>query len=172
MTLHHRMPAALALFAAGALLAACSFSPRTRPLDVGDIEKSAESTQGVRRQLQGTWKLVSFETHEAGGQVKQHPAAGELKYDEYGNLVIRAALTDVPAGEQANLLRYEGRAVIDAPNRKLVLQGMQGQGGEALPAAVTANNVRFYEFTGDLLKLTTKDSDGKPTATITWKKNQ
>jgi hypothetical protein len=172
MTLRHRVLAAAGAIAAGALLAACSFSPRTRPLDVGDVEKAPESTQGVRRQLQGTWKLVSFETYESGGQAKKHEAAGELKYDEYGNLTIRAALTDVPAGEQANLLRYEGRAVIDAQNRKLVLQAMQGQGGEALPAAVAANNVRYYEFAGDLLKLTTKDSDGRPTATITWKKGQ
>jgi hypothetical protein len=104
--------------------------------------------------------------------VKQHPAAGELTYDQYGNLVIRAALTDVPAGEQANLLRYEGRAVIDAPNRQLILQGLQGQGGEALPASVAANNVRFYEFAGDVLKLTAKDGEGRPTATITWKKSQ
>jgi hypothetical protein len=172
MKTHRRMPAAVSVLAVGALLIGCSFSPRTRPLDVGDIEKSPESTQGVRRQLEGTWKLVSFETYEAGGQAKPHQAAGELKYDQYGNLVIRAALTDVPAGEQASLLRYEGRAVIDAPNRKLVLQNMQGQGGEALPTAVAADNVRFYEFAGDLLKLTAKDSNGNPTATITWKKSQ
>ena len=164
--------AAAVAIAASGLLAGCSFSPRTRPLDVGDIEKSPESTQGVRRQLQGKWKLVAFETYEAGGKAVKHDAAGELTYDEYGNLLIRAALTDVPAGEQANLLRYEGRAVVDAPNHRLVLQAMQGSGGEALPAAVAANNVRFYEFAGDLLKLTTKDSEGRPTATITWQKSQ
>lgn len=172
MKLRHRILTAVAAVAAGALLAGCSFSPRARPLDVGDIEKSPESTQGVRRQLQGRWTLVSFETYEPGGQVKKHEAAGELTYDEYGNLLIRAALTDVPAGEQANLLRYEGRAVVDAPNHKLVLQNMQGQGGEALPSAVAADNVRYYEFAGDQLKLTTKDREGRPTATITWKKSQ
>jgi hypothetical protein len=171
MTLRHRTAAAAAAIAASALLAACSFSPRTRPLDTGDINKSPESTQGVRRQLQGKWKLVSVETYEAGKAVKRE-AAGELTYDEYGNLLIRAALTDVPAGEQASLLRYEGRAVIDAQNRRIVLQNMQGTGGEALPATVAQNNVRYYEFAGDLLKLTAKDSDGKPTATITWQKSQ
>ena len=49
---------------------------------------------------------------------------------------------------------------------------MQGQGGEALPASVAADNVRYYEFDGDVLKLTTKDQAGRPTATITWKKAQ
>ncbi len=171
MKLRHRAVAAAAAIAAGAMLTACSFSPRTRPLDTGDINKSAESTQGVRRQLQGRWKLVSVETYEAGKAVK-HEAAGELTYDEYGNLVIRAALTDVPAGEQASLLRYEGRAVIDTQNRRLVLQDMKGTGSEALPASVAQNNVRYYEFEGNLLKLTAKDSGGKPTATITWQKGQ
>ena len=163
---------AAGLIASTGLLAGCSFSPRTRPLDVGDVNKSTESTQGVRRQLQGKWRLVAFETYEAGGKTVKHEGTGELTYDEYGNLLIRAALTDVPAGEQASLLRYEGRAVVDAPNRRLVLQAMEGTGGEALPASVTANNVRFYEFAGNLLKLTTKDTEGRPTATITWQKSQ
>jgi hypothetical protein len=168
----HLIPAAAGVVVAVAMLAACSFSPRQRPLDVGPVNDAPESTQGVRKQLQGKWKLVSFETYPAAGQAVKHEAVGELTYDEYGNLVIRAALTDVPSGEQANLLRYEGRAVVDPPNRRLVLQAMEGSGGEALPTAVTANNVRFYEFSGDLLKLTTKDADGRPTATITWKKGQ
>jgi len=172
MTLRPQVLAAAGVLVAAAMAAACSFSPRTRPLDVGPVDDSPESTQGVRRQLQGKWRLVSFETHPAAGQTVKHEAAGELTYDEFGNLVIRAALTDVPAGEQASLLRYEGRAVVDPQNHRLVLQAMEGRGAEALPTAVTANNVRFYEFTGDLLKLTTRDADGRPTATITWKKSQ
>jgi hypothetical protein len=81
-------------------------------------------------------------------------------------------LTGVPPGEQAQLLRYEGRAVVDVQNHRLVLQAMEGQGGENLPATVAANQVRYYEFDGDMLKLTTKDDEGRPTATITWKRAQ
>jgi hypothetical protein len=172
MMLRHRVLAALGVLAAGALLAGCSFSPRTRPIDTGPVNSGPESTRSVRRQLQGKWTLVSLETYPAAGQVVKQEAVGELTYDDYGNLAIRAALTNVPAGEMASLLRYSGRAVIDTQNRRLVLQGLEGQGGEALPATVAANNVRYYEFDGDLLKLTTKDAEGRPTATITWKRAQ
>ncbi len=172
MMLRQRVLAGVGVVAAGMLLAGCAASPRTRPLDVGPVNDAPESTQAVRRQLQGKWRLLAFETYPAAGQVVKHEAVGELTYDDFGNLVIRAALTDVPAGEQASLLRYSGRAVVDAQNHRLVLQAMEGQGAEALPASVAANNVRYYEFAGDLLKLTTKDPDGRPTATITWKKGQ
>ncbi len=171
-TFCNRIVPAVALLVLSGLLAACAFSPRTRPLNTGPIEKSADSTQGVRRQLEGKWTLVSVETFSAQGQATRQEAVGELTYDAYGNLVIRAALTGVPAGEQANLLRYSGRAVIDTQNRRLILQDLKGQGGEALPPEVTANQARYYEFDGDTLKLTTKDSAGRPTATITWKKAQ
>jgi hypothetical protein len=170
--LHNRALSALALLAAGGLVAACAASPRTRPLNTSPVNEGADSTQSVRRQLQGRWTLVSFETYPAPGQVSKQDAVGELTYDEYGNLVIRAALTGVPAGEQAKLLRYSGRAVVDAQNHRLVLQALEGQGGEALPAAVAAEQARYYEFDGDLLKLTVKDSNGRPTAMITWKKAQ
>ncbi len=162
----------LALLAAAVLMAACAASPRTRPLHTSPVSDAADSTQSVRRQLQGRWTLVSFETYPSAGQVSKLDAVGELTYDEYGNLVIRAALTGAPSGELAKALRYSGRAVIDAQNRRLVLQALEGQGGEALPAAVAADNVRYYEFDGDLLRLTTKDSGGRPTAVITWKKAQ
>lgn len=170
--LHNRVLAALTVLVATAWLAACAFSPRTRPLNTGPVNDSADSTQGVRRQLQGTWRLLSFETYPAPGQVVKHEAVGELTYDQYGNLLIRAALTGVPAGEQAKLLRYSGRAVVDAQNHRLVLQALEGQGGEALPAAAAADQVRYYEFDGDVLKLTVKDNSGQPTALITWKKAQ
>jgi YD repeat-containing protein len=163
---------AAGVLAAAALVAACAASPRTRPLNTGPINDSADSTSGVRRQLEGTWRLVSFETYSATGEATKHEAAGELTYDAYGNLVVRAALTGGPPGELSKALRYTGRAVVDPQNHRLVLQAMQGQGGEALPATVTPDNVRYYEFDGDVLRLTTKDANGRPTATITWKKAQ
>ncbi len=168
----HRLFRAAGVLATTALLAGCAFSPRTRPLNTGPINDSADSTQGVRRQLEGTWRLLSFETYSPTGEAIKHEAAGELTYDAYGNLVIRAALTGGKPGELSNVLRYSGRAVVDPPNHRLVLQNMQGQGGEVLPNEIKADNVRYYEFDGDVLKLITKDSGGKPTATASWKKAQ
>jgi len=168
----HRVLAAAVALAAVVSLAACAASPRTRPLQTNPVNDAADSTQSVRRQLEGKWTLVAFETYPAAGQVAKLEAVGELTYDAYGNLVIRAALTGVPSGEMAKLLRYSGRAVVDPQNHRLVLQAMEGQGGQALPAAVAAEQVRYYEFDGNLLKLTVKDRDGRPTAMIIWKKAQ
>ncbi len=163
---------AAAVVVAAGWLAACAASPRTRPLNIGPVAGGPESVESVRRQLQGRWTLVSFQTISATGQATEVKASAELTYDEYGNLVIRGALTDASAGESASVLRYSGRAVVDPPNHRLVLQALQGTGGTTLPDAVTADQVRYYEFDGEVLTLTVKDAGGRPTAVITWKRAQ
>jgi hypothetical protein len=163
---------ATCVVAAAGWLIACAASPRQRPLNVGPIASGPDSIESVRRLLQGRWTLVSFQTFSAAGEATPQQAVGEMTYDEYGNLLVRGALTGVPSGELAAVLRYSGRAVIDAPNRRLVLQSLQGQGSEGLPAEAAADQWRYYEFDAGLLKLTVKDSAGRPTATVTWKKAQ
>ncbi len=154
-------------------LMACAMSPRTRPLNIGPVETGPDTAEAVRRQLQGRWTLLSFETFPAtGGPAIRHEAAGELTYDEYGNLVVRGALAGKEAGAPAAVLRYVGRAVIDVANHRLILQDLEGRGGEVLPASIAAEQVRYYEFEADLLKLSVKDGSGRPTALITWKKAQ
>ncbi len=167
-----RTVASLAVVAGTFLLVACAASPRTRPLAIGPANSGPESVEGVRRQLQGKWTLVSLETFSAAGETTALKATGEMLYDEYGNLVLRGALTDAAPGELGSVLRYSGRAVIDVPNRRLVLQDLKGQGADALPAVVTADLARYYEFDGGVLKLTVKDDSGRPKATVTWKKAQ
>ncbi len=161
--------AAAVVVAAGWLMA-CAASPRTRPLNIGPPAAGPESIESVRRQLQGRWTLVAFQAISEAGQATDVKASGELSYDEYGNLTVRGARTDMPAGDPANVLRYSGRAVIDATNRRLVLQAVEGRGSQPLPTAVDPANARYYEFDGDTLKLTVKDAAGRPTAVITWKR--
>ncbi len=167
-----RRPVAItvACIVVGSLVAACAASPRQRPIKMGPVDTGAGSLEGTRRQLQGRWTLLSFETYPSPGEVVQHKAAGELIYDEYGNLQIRGSLEGREAGTDSSVLRYSGRAVIDAANSRLVLQDLKGQGGEALPGGVTPDKVRYYEFVGDLLKIAVKDASGRPTASVTWKR--
>ncbi len=154
-------------------LMACAASPRRRPLDLGPVKAGPDSIEAVRRQFQGRWTLLSFETFPAtGGPAVRHEATGELTYDEYGNLVVRGALPGAEPGAPAALLRYVGRAVIDVANRRLILQDLEGRGGEVLPASIAAEQARYYEFEADVLKLSVKDGSGRRTAVITWKKAQ
>ncbi len=154
-------------------LMACAASRRTRLLDIGPVKTGPDTAEAVRRQLQGRWMLLSLETFPAtGGPAVRHEATGELTYDEYGNLVVRGALPGAEPGGPAALLRYVGRAVIDVANRRLILQDLEGGGGEVLPAGIEAERARYYQFEADLLKLSIKDGSGRPTAVITWKKAQ
>jgi hypothetical protein len=94
-----------------------------------------------------------------------------LTYDAYGNLSIIGKI-DQPGetgGAGAPLLSFKGRAVIDADKQQLRLMNTQGD-EKALPTEVSPDLLRRYEFYGDVLKLSTVDASGSPTATATWKK--
>ena len=39
-----------------------------------------------------------------------------------------------------------------------------------MPSWVGGDNVRFYEFEGDLLRLSLKNAEGRTTATLTWRR--
>jgi len=74
-----------------------------------------------------------------------------------------------PAGAGAPLLSFKGRAVIDPEKHQLRLLDAQGP-EKALPAEVNPDLLRRYEFEGDVLRLSTIDASGQPTATASWKK--
>jgi hypothetical protein len=151
--------------------AACAPAPRQRPIKVGTVDTGAGSLEATRRQLEGTWELTGLETYPAGGQKVVHKASAVLTYDEYGNLTIMGRIEQegATAGAAAPLLSFKGRAVIDAEKHQLRLMDAQGP-EKALPAEVSPDLLRRYEFEGDMLKLSTVDGSGQPTATATWKK--
>jgi hypothetical protein len=149
-----------------------SSDPRVRPVKMGDVDTGANSVEAVRRQLQGTWDLVSLEVASPSGPVKV-PAKGQLKYDEYGNLAIDGNVTDPKI--DSGVLKLSGRAVIDPTKHMLRLQGVTGTTNaaeQALDSNLDPAKVRYYEFVGDLLKTTVKDASGATTATTTWKRVQ
>jgi len=178
------MRRSLALPAAAAVLvtaAACNPgplpSPRTGVPSSAPIALSSESPTGnvemVRRQLAGTWDLVTLEASpERGGPRAAITAAGTLVYDEFGNLTIDAHTTDPDApvaAREVPRVSFKGRAVIDAPKSELQLMSVTGN--------VDPNEVlsperrRRYQFEGvDRLTLTSFDKDGAVTAISVWKR--
>jgi hypothetical protein len=151
--------------------AACAPAARQRPIKVGTVETGAGSLEATRRQLEGTWELTGLETYPAGGEKVVHKATAVLTYDAYGNLTImgRIAEEGATAGAGAPLLSFKGRAVIDPEKHQLRLMDAQGP-EKALPAEVSPDLLRRYEFEGDVLSLSTIDASGQPTATASWKK--
>jgi hypothetical protein len=160
---------------AGGLLAGCQAAPRQRPIELGPVAKGAGSLEAVRKQLEGTWTLVSFETYPAQGKAVPVQATGRLTYDQYGNLSLTGTLASPASGSAPDPSRYlnlGGRAVIDTASQRMwiVERETDPGSGNALPPPVSADKVRYYEFSGDLLTTSVKDANGRVTARLVWKR--
>ncbi len=108
------------------ILTACQAAPRGRPVKMGPVDTGAGSLESVRRQLQGSWELVTLEVMAPGGGAPTKvPATGHLKYDEYGNLTIDGRVTAAAGGVDPNVLNMSGRAVIDPDKHMLRFQDVE-----------------------------------------------
>jgi hypothetical protein len=158
--------------ASGPKVAPVTGGERGRAVKAGDVATGAGTLEGVRRQLEGKWDLVSLATVDATGRTNPVPATGHMTYDAYGNLDLDIEITDPAAlkslGAQTGSLDLKGRAVIDAAQGTLRVQAVTPASGTAAPDNI--ERVRFYEFQGNALKLTAKDAAGKTTGISTWKR--
>ncbi len=157
-----------------ATVSACATSrPRQRPVEGGPVNAGPGSLESVRRQLEGTWNLVSAEVVSGAGVRTTVKATAVLSYDAFGNLSLKGTYDDPAAtAEQKAGLNFTGRAVIDTQRQVLRLLDVQQSEGEfaALPPDMAALRERAYAFQGDLLTLTVKDSTGRVTAVNTWRR--
>ena len=171
MSSGHSVGMLLALVSVG-VLGGCAAGPGTRPMKGADVDTSSGSLEAVRRQLQGTWELVSLAVVPPGGGAPVPLAArGTLVYDEYGNLTVDAHTNDPNAPEAArtaNLISFKGRAVIDAPKSELKLMDVTGSVDPN--TVISTERRRRFAFDGDLLKLSSLQPDGQVAATATWKR--
>jgi hypothetical protein len=165
------VPAMLAVAALGA----CAAKPREMPLRTDRVEEGAGTLESVRRQLEGTWDLQSFETYPAPGKTVTQKARAVLTYDAYGNMTIDGRLeqagdaSPAAASRAAEFLSYKGRIVIDVASQQLRVVGAEGDTAK-LPAEASTNLARKYAFQGDVLTLSMVDPKGQTTARTTWKK--
>src|SRR3954467_15581154 len=118
--------------------AACSPGPLASPhLGVssgapagGGAGAPSGSVEAARRELEGTWTLVSLEAApQSGGPRAQITASGTLVYDEFGNLTIDAHTTDPDApvaAREVSIVSFKGRAVINVPKSELQMMALTG----------------------------------------------
>jgi hypothetical protein len=156
------------------LLAACTGSERQRPIGLSDVYTGEGSMEATRRQLQGTWELLSLESSPSPGTPRVAiKASGSLVYDEYGNLRIDAHTVDPAApaaARESAVLNFKGRAAIDPVKKELQLLDMTGN---ADPTEVLApERKRRFEIDGDTLKLSSIDEKGEPVAVSLWRRRK
>jgi hypothetical protein len=152
-------------------LTGCQAAPRARPVKMGPVDSGLDSVEAVRRQLKGTWQIVSLDVYGADGAKHPVQATGTLTYDDYGNMSIRGRITGDEKIEQADL-DLSGRVTIDPDTRMLRFGGVTADTPDQrrLDPTLDARHVRYYEFDGELLKTITKNASGATTAAITWKR--
>jgi hypothetical protein len=149
----------------------CTAAPRVRPVKMGDVDTGAESMEAVRRQLKGTWQLVSLETASPSGQMVPAQASGQLTFDDYGNLAMKGTITG-SSNVDPSALNLTGRVAIDPVTKTFRVGGVSAASADdrRVDPKIDPANVRYYAFEGELLKTTIKNASGATTATATWKK--
>jgi hypothetical protein len=147
--------------------------PSSNPVAING-EAGTGALEMARRQLQGSWDLVSLELVPPGAKTQglvKIQATATLTYDDYGNLTIEGRTTDPnapPAMLEANLLTFKGRAVIDVTNHELKMMNLTGNVDPN--EALAPERRRRYELTANDLKLSSLDEQGKVTMVSTWKR--
>ena len=136
---------------------------------MGDVSTGPGSLEYVRRQLQGTWDVVTYEWYDADNTLITQDAEGTLSLDEFGNLSVRGRIMGLD-GDPDQAVDYTGRIVIDTVRESFRLQNIVDRVPLDLPDAFDPELRRFYSLDGDTLRLSVRDADARETAATTWKK--
>lgn len=148
---------------------------RVRPIEGDAVATGSGSLEDTRKQLEGTWNLVSAEVVAADGARRAVKASAVMTYDGFGNFSIKGAFEDpsVPA-EQAALLNFTGRAVIDVQKKEMRLLDLQQSDADfaKLPPEISAARSRAYAFALNQVTMTVKNAKGQVTAVNTWRRAQ
>jgi hypothetical protein len=157
----------------GLTFGACASAPREKPINVGEAATGPGSLAAVRKQLEGSWTLVSYEIVQ-NGRRQRLDATAEMTYDQFGNLNMIGELKNPDPSRETRpaLLNYSGRAVIDV--EKSELRFVVENSRDPLPRSVEANvkpeNVRHFTIRDSLLELTISDANGQATGFSTWRR--
>ena len=121
----------------------------------------------------GDYTLISYVTFPEAGPAVDMQYVGRLSYDRAGNMSGIGMPSGLPEREREAGSRltggfaYWGKVTVD-DEKKVVIHHVEGS--PLMPGWVGRDNVRFYEFEGDLLRLSLKNAEGRTTATLTWRR--
>jgi len=121
----------------------------------------------------GDYTLISYVTFPEAGAAVDMSYVGRLSYDSAGNMSGLGMPSGLPerereaGGRLTGGFAYWGKVTVD-DEKKIVVHHVEGS--PLMPSWVGGDNVRFYEFEGDLLRLSLKNAEGRTTATLTWRR--
>jgi hypothetical protein len=135
--------------------------------------QGADALQEIQQKFQGDYELVSyFQFPETGDPIDMN-YVGRLSYDGLGNMSGQGMPRDLPERSEASEqpitggFAYWGKVSFDL-GASLVIHHVEGS--PTAPAWVGGDNVRHFEFSDGLLKLSLKNSMGRTSATLSWRK--
>ena len=172
----------LLVAALAALTSGCMGGPvRGTPVSTGP-----NSVEVARKDLQGTWQLLSLDVAADDGRRTPVAAKGELKMDAFANLNIEYRITDegiralgvIGVKSPNPVITTSGQVVIDAAQRRVTYVDAE-QRADPLDAGLAARRanpfalerVRYYNIGADgILTLTTRHDSGRDAATSRWQR--
>jgi hypothetical protein len=135
--------------------------------------QAADTLQDIEQKFQGDFELISyFQFPEQGDPIDMN-YVGRLSYDAFGNMAGLGMPRDLPERNRANEERvtggfgYWGKVSFDLEH-SLVIHHVEGS--PMVPEWVGGDNIRHFEFSDGLLKLSLKNSQGRTTGTLSWRK--
>jgi len=135
--------------------------------------QAADALEEIKEQFLGDFELVSYFQFPEQGEPINMNYVGRLSYDAFGNMSGLGMPQDLPQRNRTSEQRvtggfaYWGKVSFDLEN-SLVIHHVEGS--PMVPEWVGGDNIRHFEFSDGLLKLSLKNSAGRTTATLSWKK--
>jgi hypothetical protein len=168
------------------MLADCAPAPRATPLPTKPVDEGPGTIEGVRKQLEGSWTLVSLTMHDDAGRSASVDADGKLVSDAFGNMEVEYRLSEAGLKTLGGLgiespnpvITTSGKVVIDTTAHRITYVGedFNQRGFDPDLAAKRANpfaleRVRYYTLEPDgTLRLATRYDNGKDASVSRWKK--
>ena len=186
MNMMQRWTSTIAIGLILAAISACKGGTSSRPYRTSAVASGPNTIEATRKQLEGTWTLVSLVVHNTSGARATSQGTGTLTWDAFGNLKIEYRLSD--AGLKAleaigvrpptPVIVTEGRAVINTQDKAIqyVPPDAPSRPFDPALAAARANpfaleRLRYYVFGEDgTLTLSTRHDNGQTAAVSQWKK--
>ena len=135
--------------------------------------QAADDLDAIKAKFIGDYELVSYFQFPASGGEVDMKYIGRLSYDALGNMSGIGMPMDLPARAAQSSQRstggfaYWGKVSYDL-DKGIVFHHVEGS--PLVPQWVGGENIRYFEFTDGLLKLSLKDGEGRITATLSWRK--
>lgn len=134
---------------------------------------AADNVEALRQQFIGDYELVSYIQFPAQGGEVDTNYIGRLSYDAFGNMAGLGMPRNLPERNAQSSERvtggfaYWGTVSFDIEKSTVTHHVV---GSPMVPEWVGGDNVRHFEFVDGFLKLSVKNTSGRTTGTLTWRK--